>query len=423
MRRVSSHAHVRLIPVRDHGGVADHLSLLTGVRVGDLLAAGVGVGGGEVVAWSPGSVYHRPGSVTTASFRVTVRWGERTCEETLVASSETGPAVSGAPGVVVLGDGVDQVALWRFPSDPALPGLPVATDPGRLAVVLAGMGVSGFAPASGPLALRVRSYRPCRRAVIQVSAPGSSVFVRVARPRVVEALHERHVLLYAAGVPVPRSWGWTGDGLLVIEAIPGPTLRHHLRTAGPAPDAEALLGLLDRFPDAVLGLPRRRAWADEAAHYAGVVGSTVPGERARAVDLAGAIAGGLAGLEPDSPTHGDFHDNQLVMDGSRICGLLDVDTAGPGRRADDLATLLGHLGASALAGAPDADRLRALIGDWQRAAERVMDAAELRFRVAGVLLSLATGPFRIQQPGWAQATTLHMEAVQRWVESAEQLRA
>ncbi|HSO03440.1 MAG TPA: phosphotransferase, partial [Candidatus Limnocylindrales bacterium] len=294
--------------------------------------------------------------------------------------------------------------------------------PDQLVTVLAGLGVPGLATTDGPLELRLRTYRPCRRAVIEVSAPAGRVFVRVMRPKVVAALHARHVLLHSAGVPVPRSWGWTEDGLLVIEAIPGLTLRHHLRTEGPAPDAGSLLELLDRFPDAVMELPRRRAWADESAHYADVVGSTVPEEQSRAADLAGAIAAGLAGLEPDRPTHGDFHDDQLLMDGPTIRGLLDVDTAGPGRRADDLATLLAHQEASILGGAAHSDRLRAVSRDWQQAGERVVDAAELRLRVAGVLLSLATGPFRTQQHGWSLATTLHMEAVQRWVESAQQLR-
>lgn len=421
MRGVSSAAHPGLIRVHDPARVVDHLTLLTGEDVGDILAAGVAGAGGEILAWSAGTVTHRPGSTTTASYVAQVRWGDRVSAETLVASAGADAHVRAAPGVVVLGDGVDQVSLWRFPSDPVLPGLPVAADPGQLLTVLSGIGVPGFSPGA-PLDLRLRTYRPCRRAVIEASTPGARVFVRVMRPTVVEALHERHLLLHDAGVPVPRSWGWTTDGLIAIESIPGPTLRHNLRTGGPIPEAGALTGLLERLPDGVLDLPHRRSWADQATHYADVLGSTVPGERARAAELAHAITVGLAGLAPDRPTHGDFHDDQLVMDGASIRGLLDVDTAGPGRRADDLATLLAHLEASALGGASNPDRLRALSLDWQRAAERVVDAAELRLRVAGVLLSLATGPFRTQQQGWAQATTLHLEAVEHWVGSVRQRR-
>jgi hypothetical protein len=396
--------------------------MLTGREAGEILAAAVGSAGGEVLAWSPSGVHHRPGSSTTASYKAHVRWGEQVVEETLVASVGGSQTTSPPPGVVVLGDGADQVQLWRFPADPELPGLSIAADPTRLAEVLADLGVPGFWPSAGPLSLQVRTYRPCRRAVIEVRGSEGAVFVRVMRPDAVTALHDRHALLHAAGVPVPRPWGSTPDGILVIEAIPGPTLRQHLRSAGRAPSGDQLLGLLDRFPTEVMDLPMRRAWADESHHYAGIIGSSLPAEQSRAVHLAEVITRGLAGLAPDTPTHGDFHDDQVLMSGSDIRGLLDVDTVGPGRRADDAATLLGHLEASALLGAPHPDRLRALVRDWQVAAESVVDAGELRLRVAGVLMSLATGPFRTQQQGWELATTLHVDAVQRWVEHAQLLR-
>jgi aminoglycoside phosphotransferase len=242
------------------------------------------------------------------------------------------------------------------------------------------------------------------------------------RPSVVAALHGRHELLTSAGVPVPRSFGHTESGLLVMEAIPGPTLRQHLRSGGLAPSGEQLLGLLARLPVEVMDLPVRRSWADEARHYAAIVGSSLPEEQSRAADLAELIEQGLAGLVPDVPTHGDFHDDQVVVAGSSIRGLLDVDTLGPGRRADDVATMLGHLEASVVLGAPHPEHLMGLVRDVQVAAESVVDAAELRLRVAGVLMSLATGPFRTQQQGWERATTLHLDAVQRWVEHAQQLR-
>lgn len=422
MRTVSSRAHAGLIRVPHHGSVDDALSLLTGREAGELLAAAVGSAGGEVVAWSPSGVHHRPGSSTTASYRAHVRWGGQVVEETLVACVGGAPTSAPPPGVVVLGDGVDQVQLWRFPADPELPGLSIATDPARLAGVLADLGVPGFSPSGGPVGLQVRTYRPCRRAVIEVRGTDAAVFVRVMRPDAVEALRSRHALLHDAGVPVPRPWGATPQGLLVIEAIPGPTLRHHLRTAGPAPSGDQLLGLLDRLPAEVMDLPVRRAWADEARHYASIIGSSLPAEESRTADLAEVIMTGLAGLAPDAPTHGDFHDDQVVMSGSSIRSLLDVDTAGPGRRADDVATMLGHLEASVLLGAAHPDRLRGLVRDWQSAAESLLDARELRLRVAGVLMSLATGPFRTQQQGWQQATTLHVDAVERWVLHAQQLR-
>jgi aminoglycoside phosphotransferase len=399
--------------------MSEALALLTGPEAGALLTAAVTGSGGTVQAWATTSVAHQAGAPTTVVFRATVRWPGGTTEETLVARAGPGLEAEPSPGVVVLEDGVDRVHLWRFPSDPALPGLATALDPTLLAGVLAGFGVPGLGGPHAVVRPRVRTYRPCRRAVVEVmTADGTGLYVRVLRPAVVQAQHERHALLLEAGVPVPRPYGWSPEGLLAIEALPGPTLREHLRTGRPAPSGAALLDLLELLPAEAMALPHRRSWADEARHYAGVVAAPLPEEAARAAELAEAIASGLAGLEPDAATHGDFHDDQIVMDGDRIRGLLDVDTAGPGRRADDLATLLAHQEASILGGAAQPQRLHEQIVQWQAAAEERLDPRELRLRVAGVLLSLATGPFRIQQQGWQAATSLHLEAVGRWVQAA-----
>jgi aminoglycoside phosphotransferase (APT) family kinase protein len=43
------------------------------------------------------------------------------------------------------------------------------------------------------------------------------------------------------------------------------------------------------------------------------------------------------------PVHGDFRDGQLLVAGGHLGALIDVDTAGPGERADEWARLLGHL--------------------------------------------------------------------------------
>ena len=56
------------------------------------------------------------------------------------------------------------------------------------------------------------------------------------------------------------------------------------------------------------------------------------------------VSGGLSGMEPGrEPTHGDFHEGQLFVSKGLITGMLDIDTMGPGRRADDLACMIAHL--------------------------------------------------------------------------------
>jgi aminoglycoside phosphotransferase (APT) family kinase protein len=145
----------------------------------------------------------------------------------------------------------------------------------------------------------------------------------------------------------------------------------------------------------------------------------LPAEGGRCADLAERITTGIAGAVPDQPTHGDLYEGQLLVDGSRITGLLDVDTAGPGRRTDDLACLFAHARVLAqIRPLPEAERLLAVEAGWRASAERVVDAEELRLRTAGVLLSLATGPHRVQEAGWEASTTRRIDLVERCLEDA-----
>ena len=58
---------------------------------------------------------------------------------------------------------------------------------------------------------------------------------------------------------------------------------------------------------------------------------------------------------------------------------------------------------------------------WLREMEtgpRAVDRRDLRLRVAGVLLSLATGPFRVQEKGWRAGTIRRVDLIERWVDAA-----
>jgi Ser/Thr protein kinase RdoA (MazF antagonist) len=104
------------------------------------------------------------------------------------------------------------------------------------------------------------------------------------------------------------------------------------------------------------------------------------------------------------PTHGDFHEGQLLVAGGAISGVLDIDTVGPGRRVDDLACLLGHLSSIQRMNADQAARVSRLVGGWLPVFDRRVDPAELRLRAAAVIISLATGPYRGQEPDWQRET-------------------
>ena len=104
------------------------------------------------------------------------------------------------------------------------------------------------------------------------------------------------------------------------------------------------------------------------------------------------------------PTHGDFHEGQLFVSHGAISGVLDIDTVGPGRRVDDLACLLGHLSSIQRMNTDQAARVNRLVGGWLPVFDRRVDPAELRLRAAAVIISLATGPYRGQEPDWQRET-------------------
>lgn len=392
-------------------GGTHELALLTGPDAAGILATALAAVGGELLSWRPRQVVHRPGLDTTMSYRARVRWPDgRATDETLAACTGALPE-----GALVLDDGTTSVAAWRFPVDPQLPGLSRARDPAAVAALLEDLRLG-----TGAVELHTRAYRPRRRAVIEATGSRGRLFLKVVRPDRVETLHQRHRLLAAAGIPVPRSLGWTTDGVLALEALPGQSLRHALRSrATRIPSGQEILALLEGLPGELMVGPRRRSWIDKAPHYAAVIAAALPTEARRVTNLAESLVAESHTGWLDA-THGDFYEAQMLVDRGHICGLLDVDTAGPGERLDDLACLLGHL--SVLA---QIDRARAPI--INRAGARYLAAfdaafapAELRYRVAAVVLSLATGAHRVQEAGWRPATRRRLELAEAWLDGARE---
>jgi hypothetical protein len=195
-------------------------------------------------------------------------------------------------------------------------------------------------------------------------------------------------------------------------------MRHALESKRTLPGGAALLALLDQLPDGESGASRP-GW--QGKRFASTIGAVVPGLQGRVDELAGALTTIERGIDaPVVPVHGDFHEAQLLVGGGRITGLLDVDTFGPGRRVDDLATMIGHLSTLATT-----SRRRVPI---ERHASRVLDTFDrtvdpvvLRQAVAAVVLGLATGPFRVLEPRWRAATASRVQLAEQWLSSAERV--
>ncbi|HAX82304.1 MAG TPA: hypothetical protein DCY40_07050, partial [Actinobacteria bacterium] len=181
-------------------------------------------------------IAYQPGQRITVRYAVTIAGESKTTSLTAMYGQglpEGGRRVS---------DGESEVALWRFPEDPGLPGLAAVLDPDALVAMLTDLGVDDGRPTT-----QLRAYRAGRRAVIEVRTANHRLFVKVVRPKHVAELQGIHAAL-APTVPIPRSLGWQPDlGVVFMDALPGIPLATALVTGQAAEVAgpDELIALLD----------------------------------------------------------------------------------------------------------------------------------------------------------------------------------
>jgi hypothetical protein len=396
-------------------GDPDGSTLLTSADVKDLLSAAVEHAGGSLVSWRLDHVDASPRHSTTATYSAAVDWptGRRT--ELLGASARVGGRTGSDERATIFGDGDREVAVWLYPDDPDLPGLRRAAVPDALAALLNEHRVLDH-PANGEdIALEMISYRPRRRAVlkavIRTSSGPRTFFIKVLREPVYGPTLQRHELLRRARFPAAVVAAATADFILVFHEVPGRPLVQAIFDEAMPCSAESLIILLDSLPSAVVSLPRRPPWTGAVGTYAEMIAAALPALDPQLRWLVAQVSGGLAALPPGrEPTHGDFHEGQLFVSNGMITGVLDIDTIGPGRRADDLACMIAHLSTMQRMTAEQAAGLTRLINLWLQVFDTRVDPAELRLRAAGVIVSLATGPYRGQEPNWETETIRMIES-------------
>lgn len=380
---------------------------LEGPEVQELLAAATEAAGGVLESATRRSVHQRSGRSVSHVFAASIRVGDQIRDALLVAHVDARPLPDGAFELV---SGGDRVAVWRFPHDPFLPGLPSAIAPRRVRELLDRLGA-----ADGRLQLFTRAYRPSRRAVVEVTiegdgARGRILYLKVLAGQRAEELATIHRHL-ATRLPVPAVIGVAPEqGILAMEALGGHTLRTALVQGHALVDPEELVELSDRF--AATELPSRRdprGFADPGRHVeplARLLPDLRP-ELEHIADRAAAIDG------PVVPVHGDLHDGQLLLTGSAVTGLLDVDGSGPGLIAQDAGNLIAHVQAVGEVWPEVRDRVEeyaALLADAYRT--RVGTVAVAR-ATAGAWLGLATGPHRAQDRDWEAATRSRVARARR----------
>ncbi|HUP17127.1 MAG TPA: phosphotransferase [Acidimicrobiia bacterium] len=327
-------------------------------------------------------------------------------------------------GAAVVASGSHRIGIWRVPFDPFLPGLSAALNPPAAAALMAQLGVQGDGWAT-----RLVAYRPGKRAVVHVAGAAGqvagtvsqiagsvgtgSVYLKLLPTDQIERLHVEHRKI-ARELPIPQSLGVSHElGLVALQTLPGMTLREALVKGLEAPLPEAVLSLPAALPDPPFGQlvasPIQRA-----ASVAGILGFLLPERSQQVASIIDRI--GQESGEASVPVHGDFYESQVLVDGGRIVGMLDIDTFGWGRPADDPATLLGHL--AVLDQSKPSTSVRSFASRLVQLCDRNLDPIDLRMRVAAVVLGLATGPFRVQRANWPEMTRARLDLAGRWCASA-----
>lgn len=277
--------------------------------------------------------------------------------------------------------------VWRYPEDPVLSALASVVYPDAAAAVLERLGIEARVSS-----LRLAAYRPGKRAVVHVTTTGGDLFIKVVPADRARGIVDRHHQWQAAGLPSPPVLAWSPHGLVVLGALRGTEATDVVDRVDPAGLADAIRSL--RM--AIAGVPStryaRRSLAGRLDWYRDRMLRLAPhleGAIHEAVALAAACraAGGAA---PATETvHGDLHLRQLLVEPDhpdRIAGILDIDTAGLGDRADDDGALWAHLVVMAEGGSTGARPLAELLrSEWTRAGTAHRD------RTAAVAAALLFG--------------------------------
>lgn len=355
------------------------------------------------------AIHRRAGGSESRVFEVRVESGGVHRDVLLVAHTDP----RGLPdGAFVLERDRLRVAVWRFPFDPYLPGLPSALDHERVRTMLDGLGI-----ARGQVRLRTRSYRPSRRAVVEVSVvadgtPRRVVYLKVMSGSRAAGLADRYRHL-RAHVPVPRVLGVADAlGIVAMDALPGRTLSEVVvMESEELPAPLELLDLSDRLRDSgLVSDASPRAFADPQRHVPTLLKLAPELERTirDVADAAAQVDG------PERVVHGDLHAGQVLVGDAAVVGLLDVDGAGPGLLAHDAGSLVAYLQVLGDMHENVTDRVATYAEEVAAVYRPEVGRSALARATAGAWLALATSA---QRAGQSDRHDLVRRRVQRAADS------
>lgn len=294
-------------------------------RVRAVLTAVLAAEGVVLTDVAVSDVYARPGAETSVRVTALTSAGPR---DLVLTDAALEPS---ARVVRVEADSV-AYAVWLHPFDPMLPDLASAVDPEWLSRAL-GIRID---------AAELIVYRPLRRAVVRATGE-AEMYLKVVRPS------RAHLVTDAAaalGVATPQVVQLApgivaapvAHGVPLIQLVASPDVT--------AAQVDAVVcGALASLPDAVAGLPNKPSWVERREIYAAHA-------RRRGLDadqIDAVVGADLGEAQVNEPTHGDLHLTNVRfthgLEGPEFAAVIDVDSAGPGAQADDLACMVAHIAA------------------------------------------------------------------------------
>ena len=389
---------------------------LAGDHAIDVLRIPVEAAGGVIESLRTAHVQYRPGSDAIVRYTAQVSWnGAPPVRETFAAATTLwGPLPGTAVVAAETADGPLEIGVWRWPFDPVLTGLADVVDRRRMAAMV------NRDPAD--VTVEVVAYRPTERVVVAVRDPHhGDLFVKVVPPSCTDAIGRRHLALREAGVPAPALVDLDRDrGIVVTEAIVGPTLRDLVKSDAPGwPETSEFDQLADRLSAVDLDLAGPASRVTDGVLHARMLAAVLPRLRDRFHTLADRFES--AGAAPaDGVVHGDLHEGQMVVHDGRVVGLFDLDDVGTGASIDDRANLVARLEYRAVVDAAGDRRRRTRLLDYgaglRTSAVERHGAATFDLHVAACLVGLATGPFRLQGDGWRESVADLLDRAERLAE-------
>jgi Phosphotransferase enzyme family len=303
--------------------------------------------------------------------------------------------------------------VWTFPADPALPALAELVDPARIVAHLPVAALRGRRVMAGDVTVDVIRYQPESSATLRCIVDGGedhepvTLYAKVldTDPTPIGDVHDR---LWARSAEVPalriaRPLG-TDAGLRVLWTlgVPGSPLGSSVEAGSMASIARRVAVVVAALHGSSVAVARRASWEDylaEGRKKAAKLGDALP--RCRAV--VDAIAPGNPRLPHGARpvvVHGDLHLDQFI-DGPDGPALIDLDSVATGAAELDLAEVAVDVALRPLpVDAVGAFVLELLEVYERQAAPCSIDLGLLRALADAEFLTRCHRHLRRRAPGW-----------------------